>query len=591
MTRINATARARIGLLGNPSDLYGGRGIGFTCDAFAAEIELNDAKTVDCGQGDPATAPMATLLAAGWEVFRDDALLVAEPDGRGTAPTSSGVPALLRDGVPVQAVTPFAISARTDVPRQVGLAGSSALLTALLRALSEWCGLALPPHRLAWLVWRAEQERLGIRAGPMDRLVQAYEGLVAMDFARPWEPYATRCLDPALLPPMVLAWDPTPGESSGAVHTDVYERWQAGDVEITETVARWAPGVDAGLAALAEGNVDRLISLVNENFDLRASLFPIAPRDRQMIDLGRSLGAGTKFCGSGGAVLAVTRDEHQQEALRQAYTAAGFEALLPRVHGPAPVEPAGLRAVVLAAGFATRLYPLTREVAKPLLEVGGVPMLTRLVSQLEATGAVADVVVVHNRRFASDMSAWRDGCAVDLPVHLVDNGVTEDVDLRGAVADLSLALNEAPEPAVSLTGYCLCAGDNLLDQPLDGLLRGAQEHGEIQLLARELPRPVPAATFSEVTMGADGLVTGFREKPADPQSTLSALAFYVLPSDLPELVRDYLARPGAPRDAPGHLFAWLCTTHPCRASRVAGRWFDIGNAEQLAAARAWAARI
>jgi dTDP-glucose pyrophosphorylase/mevalonate kinase len=591
MTRINATARARIGLLGNPSDLYGGRGIGFTCDAFSAEVELSACKAIDCGAGDPATAPMGALLQAGWEVFRDDVLLVAEPNGRGSPASSNEAPALMRDGVRAQAVEPFAVTARTDVPRQVGLAGSSALLTALLRALARWCGLALPPHRLAWLVWRAEQERLGIRAGPMDRTLQAHEGLLAMDFARPWEPDATRRLDPALLPPLVLAWDRTPGESSGAVHSDVYERWAAGDADVIERVARWAPLVDAGVSALHAGDVERLIALVNENFDLRASLLPIAPRDRQMIDLGRSLGAGTKFCGSGGAVLAVARDEAQQELLRRAYDDAGFGVLLPRVHGPAPLKPGALRVVVLAAGFATRLYPLTRDVAKPLLEVGGVPMLTRLVHQLAATGAIADVVVVHNQRFAADMTAWRDACAVDLPVHLIDNGVTDESDLRGAVADLALALEQSPAPADSVTGYCLCAGDNLLDQPLDGVLRAGLEHGEIQLLVRELPGPVPAATYSEVCLDDNGVVTSFREKPADPQSALSALAFYVLPLDLPELVSTYLARPGAARDAPGHLFAWLCGQRPCRASRVAGRWFDIGNAEQLAAARAWAERV
>jgi glucuronokinase len=588
-----STAHPRIGLLGNPSDLYGGRGIGFTTDAFAATITLADAPDITID------GPAAPLLRAGWEVFAEAALAVAEPvgpssatppgDGQDGAPPATPTgPCLLREGRPALTVRPFAVTAHTDIPRQVGLAGSSALLTAFLDALATWCGLALPPHRLAWLVWRAEQEKLGIRAGPMDRLCQAFGGLVAMDFTRAWDADATRRLDASLLPPVVLAWDPEPGQASGAVHADVYAQWQAGDPGVVETVSRWAPLVERGLEALQAGDLDTLIACVDTNFELRAQLFPIAARDQRMIDLARAHGAGAKFCGSGGAVLAVARDEAQRDALLAAYRAAGFGALAPTVCGPPPPRPRGLRAVILAAGFATRLYPLTRMAPKPLLDVGGVPMLTRLLRQLEATGAIADVVVVHNTRFVTTFTRWRDGLDTDLPVHLVDNGIIADDQLRGAVADLSLALERAPAPAGPLDGHVVAAGDNLIDQPLDGLVRRFEETGDPRLLVRRLPEPVPPKTFSEVIVHVDGQVTGFREKPADPASPYSALALYLLPPDLPERVTAYLARDGAEHDAPGHLLAWLCATGPCQAERVGGRWFDVGNIDQLKAARSWA---
>ena len=87
----------------------------------------------------------------------------------------------------------------------------------------------LPPLRIAELAWRAENERLGIRAGPLDRLVQAHDGLLAMDFAQPFEPASLEPLSADLLPPMLLAWHGVPGQSSGDVHAPVFARWQRGD--------------------------------------------------------------------------------------------------------------------------------------------------------------------------------------------------------------------------------------------------------------------------------------------------------------------------------------------------------------------------
>lgn len=585
MEQINATAAPRIGLLGNPSDLYEGRGLGFTCDGFSASVSLSPHPTLDLGEGDGASAPMAPLFRAAWAAFRESALQLVEPDWSAEGRRSWSDRAELLDGVPA-----FAVRARSDIPRQVGLAGSSALITAFLRAVARWHGLALPAHRLAWMAWDTEQRLLGITAGPMDRLVQAHEGLLAMDFRRPWDPVGTRRLDPDRLPPLLLAWDREPGRSSGAVHADLHRRWRDGDPEVREQVAGWAPLVDAGCEALGRGDVERLADLVDANFDLRARLFPIGDRDQALIDLGRAQGAGTKFCGSGGAVLVLPREPDQLDALETTYAAAGFGTHRPSVVGPRP--PAGrLRLVVLAAGFATRLYPLTRDRAKPLLEVGGQAMLTRLVSQAAATGALHDVVVVHNRRFAADMLRWRAGLPAGLPaVRLIDNGVADEAQARGAVADLALALERSPPAAEGLGGHLVVAGDNLLDLSLEPVVRRFLAEGRPRLLVRQLAEPVVAGRYGEVLLDGQGRVLRFREKPARPESPYAPLAVYLLPPDLPSLVERYLERPGAERDAPGHLLAWLCDACPVQAEPVGGRWFDVGNTEQLEAARRWAER-
>jgi glucuronokinase len=292
MTAVRAHAFARAGLVGNPSDLYGGAGIGFTFDAFRAEVELADAAEWSC--------PSPLLEAA-----LAEAADLEQPPG--------------------------AFRFTSDVPRQAGLAGSSAIVIAALRALAARAGRALPPSELAERAWRAENERLGIRSGPMDRLVQAHGGLLRMDFATPFAPGACAALDPALLPPLLLAWDPEPGRASGQVHDEVWARWQAGDAEVRRAMDAFRPLVEQAAAALAAGDRPALKRCVDANFELRAAVFPIGPRDRRMIELGRAAGAAAKFCGSGGAVLLVLDGSEDRAALGAALGADGFRCLEPRV--------------------------------------------------------------------------------------------------------------------------------------------------------------------------------------------------------------------------------------------------------------------
>jgi len=243
-----------------------------------------------------------------------------------------------------------------------------------------------------------------------------------------------------------------------------------------------------------------------------------------------------------------------------------------------------LRAILLAAGFATRLYPLTRDRPKPLLEVGGEPLLTRLLRQLEATGDISDVTVVTNGRFEPDFGRWREELDTALPVRLVSDGVTDDTANLGAIADLALALREMGAAATPADGYVVAAGDNLLDEPLERFTGHYLTHRRPLLLVRDLPHPIPPATYNEVEL--DGLsVTAMREKPAVPSTDTGSIGVYLLPADLPALVSSYLAE-GHTADAPGHLMAWLVRRGDVQALPLQGRWFDIGNAEQLAAARA-----
>ena len=298
MPAVETSAYARAGLLGNPSDIYGGRGIGFAIADLGVDVRLEEAGGVQLPN---------ELLAAGWRFFQREEAVEERP---------------------------FKITFESTIPYQCGLAGSSAILIAALRAWSRWFEHPLSTERIAELAWRTEVDELGIRAGPLDRLTQAHQGLVFTDFARPLDPDATVPLDPDLLPRCVLAWDPEPGEASGFVHQTVHGRWERGDPEVRAVVRELATLADDGRAALEGRDVPGLRELVNRNFDLRASLFAISPRDRRMIELGRELGAATKFCGSGGSVLALPRSFDELEPLRRAYQDSNFLAIVPTVAPP-----------------------------------------------------------------------------------------------------------------------------------------------------------------------------------------------------------------------------------------------------------------
>jgi glucose-1-phosphate thymidylyltransferase len=242
-----------------------------------------------------------------------------------------------------------------------------------------------------------------------------------------------------------------------------------------------------------------------------------------------------------------------------------------------------LHLVVLAAGFGTRLYPLTERASKPLLEAGGEPLLTRLVRQLTATGAVHAVTVVTNHKFHADYVAWRAALRAPVPVALVDDGAGRDADARGALADLRLALAAATDPG---DGWIVAGGDNVFDGGLEPLVAAFEALRRPLLVVREVPMPLEPGRYSEVTLDAKGVVRSFREKPPDPRSPLSAVCLYFLPPDLPAWLADYFEGGGEP-DAPGHFFAWLVPRTAVHGARLPGRWFDIGTPQALAAARAW----
>jgi glucuronokinase len=218
----------------------------------------------------------------------------------------------------------------TNIPRSVGLAGSSAIVIAVLRALCASHHIALAPDALARMALEVETEALGITAGLQDRIAQAYGGLTFMDFGTPerFEP-----LDAALLPPVVVALQTAPGEDSGIVHGDLRARYRRGEPRVHEALADLARLAHRARDAVLAGDGDALAACADGSFDARARMLDLDPRHVAMVGLARAAGAGANYAGSGGAIACVCRDAGHQRDVLDVLTRGGCTTVAPRIQG------------------------------------------------------------------------------------------------------------------------------------------------------------------------------------------------------------------------------------------------------------------
>ena len=235
-----------------------------------------------------------------------------------------------------------------------------------------------------------------------------------------------------------------------------------------------------------------------------------------------------------------------------------------------------MKLVVLAAGYATRLYPLTLDRPKPLLTVGGRPLLERLLESVSAIAGIDGAYLVTNAKFAGHFERWAETYAGPLRPTVVDDGTTSDDDKLGAIGDLGLVLER--------TGLddelVVVAGDNLFSGSLAGFGAVVAERGAPVVGVYDVGRLEEMSKYNAIELDGDGRITSFEEKPEDPTSTLMAIALYFYPRQSVPLVRQYLEE-GNNADQPGRLVEWLYPRVPFYAWRVPGTWYDIGSKESL----------
>jgi glucuronokinase len=215
-----------------------------------------------------------------------------------------------------------AVRWRSSIPREVGLASSSALVIATLRALGELWDLELGPDRLARLALAVELEELGIQAGPQDRVAQAYGGLTFMDFSGQGE---YERLDVDLLPPLLIAWRPEAGGNSGDTHASLRDRHEAGEPQVRETVGQLAEAAWLARAALLKGDLVGFGRAMDTTLELRQQIIDLDPRCLEMAELARRCGASANYTGSGGAIVVAAPDPRRLGRVERALQSVGVK--------------------------------------------------------------------------------------------------------------------------------------------------------------------------------------------------------------------------------------------------------------------------
>jgi glucose-1-phosphate thymidylyltransferase len=236
-----------------------------------------------------------------------------------------------------------------------------------------------------------------------------------------------------------------------------------------------------------------------------------------------------------------------------------------------------MKAVVLAAGYATRLRPLTESTSKMLLPLAERPMLDYLIERIEAVPDIDEIHLVTNARFASDFERWAAGSTSRVPITVHDDGTTSNDDRLGAIGDLQFTIERAGLDDDLL----IVAGDNLFDFDLRHLIAFWRAKSDGSAIAvREIDDRELLRQYSVIEVDDDDRVVSLVEKPDEPQGTLAGVAIYVLRRDHVPLVRRYLDEGNVP-DQPGRLFVWLYPRVPVYAYRFEGDWLDIGDRDQL----------
>ncbi|MBN2214768.1 MAG: hypothetical protein JW723_11035 [Bacteroidales bacterium] len=311
---IESRAYARAGLLGNPSDGYFGRTISIIVRNFGAIVTLYESPEL-----------LIEPQAAESHRFRNIYHLIESINLSGYYGGDRLIKAAIKkfheycEGNNIRLTNKnFTVRYQSSIPRQVGLAGSSAIVTATMKALMKFYGIDIPLQILPSLILAAETEELGINAGLQDRVIQVYEGCVYMDFNKT---YLTKhqhgkyeSIDPSHLPRLYLAYKTQLGKVSGKVLNTIKQRYDAGDKEAIATLDEIALLAQKGKDAILNHDYDLLNEMINKNFDLRCKIMQISESNLEMVNTARACGASAKFSGSGGAIIGMYRDE---EVLRR----------------------------------------------------------------------------------------------------------------------------------------------------------------------------------------------------------------------------------------------------------------------------------
>ncbi len=331
MAMIKTRSFARAGFLGNPSDGYFGKTLSFAFSNFGVELTLSESSRLRFvpGEVDDATFDSPEQLVRDLRLYGyygGIRLLKAVTKRFYEYCCKNGVTLPKRN---------FTAEYKINIPRLVGLSGSSAICSAMLKALMKFYEVEIPLEVAPTICLEAEKEELRINCGFQDRVIQMYNGVVFMDFEKSFVEANNRGryerIDPALMPKLYVSYDAARAEESGEAHKEVKRLFEAKNSDVLAAMTEFADIAQQGRDALLAGRPEKIPALVDANFNLRDRIFNVAEENRRMVMTARKSGASAKFAGSGGAIVGTYEDEAQYAALERDLAAIGCKTLKPSI--------------------------------------------------------------------------------------------------------------------------------------------------------------------------------------------------------------------------------------------------------------------
>lgn len=238
-----------------------------------------------------------------------------------------------------------------------------------------------------------------------------------------------------------------------------------------------------------------------------------------------------------------------------------------------------MKLIVLGAGYATRLYPLTLNQPKPLLPVAGKPMIEHVLDNLKPINDIDHIYIVTNAKFAEHFQVWANGYRKTdsgAAITIVNDQSTDDTNKLGAIGDMQLVLTQARID----DDIIVIAGDNLFSESLADFGEFCRERHAPVLGVYDVGNLEEIKKYNAIDIDESDRITFFQEKPAEPASTLTGIALYYYPQSTLPLIHEYVAEGNNP-DQPGRLVQWMYQRTPFYVWRVPGIWYDVGSKETL----------
>lgn len=328
---IESNSYPRAAVIGNPSDGYFGKTIAFVFSNFIAKVQLYQTPELEIK---PQRLDITNFNSM--KELVEDVNLSGYYGGMRLI---KGMIKVFYEYCHKQNIKlddrNFTIRYSSNIPLRLGLAGSSAIITACLKALTLFYNISIPEHIFANLVLSVENDELGISAGLQDRVAQAYEAPIFMDFdrelmkSRGYGNYEKISADK--FPLFYIAFRKNLSEGTEVLHNNLKARFEIGDPKVLQAMMRWSQITEEFRSALKDGDPDKMHELIDENFDLRRKLVRITEGNIEMVELARSVGASAKFTGSGGAIIGIYKDEKMYNNLRNKLNEKGIDVFKPNI--------------------------------------------------------------------------------------------------------------------------------------------------------------------------------------------------------------------------------------------------------------------